>query len=107
MWTYFYDRSQARPQEEWWTTITGTLEREERAYFLRPPQPIAEPAPTTVKINLQRGERVRIKDGPFESFEGIVEEIYEMKGRWLVKVMLIIFNRPTPVDVEHWQVERL
>ncbi len=58
-----------------------------------------------IKINVERGDRVKIKDGPFENFEGTVEEVIE--GRGLVKVMLIIFNRPTPVDLEYWQVERL
>ncbi len=58
-----------------------------------------------VRIYVERGDRVKIKDGPFENFEGTVEEVIE--GRGLVKVMLIIFNRPTPVDLEYWQVERI
>jgi len=58
-----------------------------------------------VKIYVERGDRVKIKDGPFENFEGTVEEVIE--GRGLVKVMLIIFNRPTPVDLEYWQLERI
>ena len=61
--------------------------------------------PQKVKIDVERGDRVKIKDGPFENFEGSVEEVIEARG--LVKVMLIIFNRPTPVDLEYWQVERL
>lgn len=59
----------------------------------------------TVRIDVERGDRVKIKDGPFENFEGTVEEVIE--GRGLVKVMLIIFNRPTPVDLEYWQLERI
>ena len=59
-----------------------------------------------VRIDVERGDRVKIKDGPFENFEGTVEEVIE--GRGLVKVMLIIFNRPTPrFDLEYWQVERI
>ncbi len=58
-----------------------------------------------IKIYVERGDRVKIKDGPFENFEGTVEEVIE--GRGLVKVMLIIFNRPTPVDLEYWKVERI
>jgi len=61
--------------------------------------------PTQIKINVERGDRVKIKEGPFENFEGTVEEVIETRG--LVKVMLIIFNRPTPVDLEYWQVERI
>jgi transcriptional antiterminator NusG len=58
-----------------------------------------------VRIDVERGDRVKIKDGPFENFEGTVEEVIE--GRGLIKVMLTIFNRPTPVDLEYWQVERI
>ena len=61
--------------------------------------------PPKVRIDVERGDRVKIKDGPFENFEGSVEEVIEARG--LVKVMLIIFNRPTPVDLEYWQVERI
>lgn len=58
-----------------------------------------------VKIVVERGDRVKVTEGTFENFEGTVEEVIEARG--LVKVMLIIFNRPTPVDFEAWQVERL
>ncbi|MFO0960317.1 MAG: transcription termination/antitermination protein NusG [Isosphaeraceae bacterium] len=61
--------------------------------------------PTPIKFDFERGDRVKIKDGPFENFEGTVEDVIEQRG--LVKVMLIIFNRPTPVDLEYWQVERI
>jgi transcriptional antiterminator NusG len=65
----------------------------------------AEETAPRVRIDVERGDRVKIKDGPFENFEGTVEEVIEQRG--LVKVMLIIFNRPTPVDLEYWQVERI
>src|SRR5262249_17923080 len=61
--------------------------------------------PPQVKIDVERGDRVKIKEGSFENVEGTVEEVIEARG--LVKVMLIIFNRPTPVDLEYWQVERI
>jgi transcriptional antiterminator NusG len=61
--------------------------------------------PPQLRIDFERGDRVKIKEGPFENFEGSVEEVNEIRG--LVKVMLIIFNRPTPVDLEYWQVERI
>lgn len=57
------------------------------------------------RIDFERGDRVKIKEGPFENFEGTVEEVIEARG--LVKVMLVIFSRNTPVDLEYWQVERL
>ena len=48
-------------------------------------------------------DRVRIKEGTFENFEGDVEGIDEANGR--VTVMINIFGRSTPVELEHWQIE--
>jgi transcriptional antiterminator NusG len=56
-----------------------------------------------VKIEFQKGESVKIKEGPFESFEGIVDEVIPDKG--VIKVVVTIFGRPTPVELEYWQVE--
>ena len=58
-----------------------------------------------LKINFEKGETVKIKEGPFENFEGTVDEVIEGKG--LVRVMVEIFGRPTPVELEYWQVERV
>jgi transcriptional antiterminator NusG len=51
------------------------------------------------------GDRVRVKEGPFENFEGVVEEVLPTSG--CLKLMLTIFGRPTPVELEYWQVEAL
>jgi len=58
-----------------------------------------------LKIGFSGGEAVRIKEGPFENFEGTVEEVSAAKGT--VKVIVTIFGRPTPVELEYWQVERV
>ncbi|MCF6238424.1 MAG: transcription termination/antitermination protein NusG, partial [Candidatus Marinimicrobia bacterium] len=56
------------------------------------------------KIEYEIGEVVRIKDGAFENFEGNVEEIDQERGK--LKLMVSIFGRSTPVELEFWQVER-
>ena len=62
----------------------------------------ADEAPR-LKIAFKKGDRVKINEGTFENFEGEVEEIDEANGR--VTVMLSIFGRSTPVDIEYWQIE--
>jgi transcription termination/antitermination protein NusG len=56
-----------------------------------------------VDIRFKPGDRVRIKEGTFENFEGNVEAIDQANGR--VTVMINIFGRSTPVELEYWQIE--
>lgn len=56
-------------------------------------------------LEFNRGDRVKIKEGSFQNFEGNVDSIDEQKG--IVTVLLTIFGRATPVDVEYWQLEKL
>jgi transcriptional antiterminator NusG len=56
------------------------------------------------KLNFQVGETVKINDGPFLNFSGVIEEIEAEKGK--LKVTVDIFGRKTPVELEYWQVEK-
>ena len=58
-----------------------------------------------VKIDLTPGDGVKIKEGPFENFDGVVDETFPTKGT--VRVIVTIFGRATPVDLEYWQVEKI
>jgi transcriptional antiterminator NusG len=59
----------------------------------------------TLKIDFKAGDSVKIKEGPFENFDGVVEEVIPAKG--MVRVIVTIFSRPTPVELEYWQVEAI
>jgi transcriptional antiterminator NusG len=58
-----------------------------------------------LKINFNVGDRVKINEGTFENFEGEVDTIDEASGR--VTVMINIFGRSTPVELEYWQIESI
>jgi transcriptional antiterminator NusG len=65
----------------------------------------AHEAASLPKIDFDAGDNVRIKEGPFLNFDGTVEEVFPEKG--LVKVIVTIFGRATPVELEYWQIERI
>ena len=65
------------------------------------------PDESTALANLafKKGDRVKVTEGPFENFEGTVDEINAQKGT--VKVIVMIFGRATPIEIEYWQVEQI
>ena len=56
------------------------------------------------KVIFEKGEMVKIIDGPFQNFNGAVDDVSPDRGK--LKVLVPIFGRTTPVELEYWQVER-
>jgi transcriptional antiterminator NusG len=77
-------------------------EKEAEAIFAQVRDGIEHPKQS---INFEIGENVKIIEGPFESFVGLIEGVDEEKHR--VKVSVSIFGRATPVDLEYTQVEKV
>jgi len=57
------------------------------------------------KVIFEKGDGVKVVEGPFMNLSGVVEEVYPERGK--LKVMVSIFGRQTPVELEYWQVERI
>ncbi|MBI4343261.1 MAG: transcription termination/antitermination factor NusG [Candidatus Omnitrophica bacterium] len=83
-------RPVALSEEEVGEILRQTEERKER------------PAP---RVTFQKGEGVRVTEGPFTNFSGAIDEVNTARGK--LKVLVSIFGRQTPVELEFWQVERL
>jgi transcriptional antiterminator NusG len=56
----------------------------------------------TIKLSFEKGEHVTIKEGPFQGYEGTVDELLPEKG--LVRVLVTIFGRQAPIEIEEWQI---
>ena len=77
------------------------LAKEEAAQILHQMQAEAP----RVKVTFTRGQIVKIVDGPFADFEGKVDDVNQEKGK--VRVLVSIFGRETPVELDFLQIERL
>jgi len=58
----------------------------------------------TPKVAFEKGEAVKVTDGPFQNFTGVIDEIDPARGK--LKISVSIFGRSTLVELEYWQVER-
>lgn len=82
-------------------TPTPISDKEAHAIMQRVEEGVAKPRP---KILFEPGEIVRVKEGPFIDFNGVVEEVNYEKSR--MRVAVLIFGRSTPVELEFSQVEK-
>jgi transcriptional antiterminator NusG len=73
--------------------------------ILKITEPSDEGEEKVIKVEFAKGDAVKIKNGPFDGFEGHVEEVDAENGR--VQVIVTIFGRATPVGLENWQVEKV
>lgn len=59
----------------------------------------------SLKTDYKKGDKVKVTNGPFENFEGEVDEILGEQGK--VRIITTIFGRPTPLELEYWQIEKV
>jgi transcriptional antiterminator NusG len=59
----------------------------------------------SLKTEYKKGDKIKVTNGPFENFEGEVEEILGDQGK--VRIITTIFGRPTQLELEYWQIEKV
>jgi transcriptional antiterminator NusG len=59
----------------------------------------------SLKTEYKKGDKIKVTDGAFINFEGEVDEIIPDKG--MVRIITTIFGRPTPLELEYWQIEKI
>ncbi len=85
--------------------IPLAMPEEEVNKIMNQKREVVAEAPAVPKIDFHKGDHIKVKDGMFAGMEGEVSEILEAKG--LVRVMLKIFGRDVPVELEYWQIEHV
>jgi transcriptional antiterminator NusG len=66
---------------------------------------VGEQTAANIKVDFAKGDVVKIREGAFENFEGTVDSIDSERG--IVRVIVTIFGRSTPLDIEYWQIEKV
>jgi len=59
----------------------------------------------SIKVEFKKGDPIKVREGAFENFEGVVDSIDSERG--IVKVIVTIFGRSAPLDIEYWQIEKM
>jgi transcriptional antiterminator NusG len=75
------------------------------AKMLSEVEKVSEQAAANIKVDFAKGDVVKIREGAFENFEGTVDSIDTERG--VVRVIVTIFGRSTPLDIEYWQIEKV
>lgn len=68
------------------------------------PESVKAKAPVVTEVQFAKGDHVKVTDGPFSNFDGVIDEVRPDKSR--VRVLVSIFGRETPVDLEFGQVQK-
>jgi transcriptional antiterminator NusG len=93
--------NQAGSDKDIYKKIPSLTEKEANKILGRIAEGANKPKP---KVVFAEGDAVRVIDGPFANFQGIIEEVFPEKGR--VRVMVSIFGRSTPVELEYIQISK-
>jgi len=75
------------------------------AKMLSEVEKVGEQTAANIKVDFAKGDIVKIREGAFENFEGAVDSIDTERG--VVRVIVTIFGRSTPLDIEYWQIEKV
>ena len=75
------------------------------AKILSEVEKVGEQVAANIKVDFAKGDIVKIREGAFENFEGAVDSIDTERG--VVRVIVTIFGRSTPLDIEYWQIEKV
>ncbi|MFT3786697.1 MAG: transcription termination/antitermination protein NusG [Tepidisphaeraceae bacterium] len=81
---------------------TPMLPKDEARMLEEAERPADEP---TLRTDYKKGDKVKVTNGPFENYEGEVDEILQDQGK--VRIITTIFGRPTPLELEYWHIEKL